>query len=418
MTILKNFIKPFVKFIIISLLLVPFITLNQANALTKREELKATLTGIQGEIQNSLSQIESLGGVKKDLAQQISSVQGEIIKIEDLIKRTDETLQKVNLQIPITESKIKDTEDRIYKVYKEIQYLSTTSKFEQIVTSESFSDLMANLYGLSGAQEELDKLEKQFNSQLSELKEQKKIQEELKKAQEESKYLLNGKKSSLERLLQDTQNKQEEYEKKLGEQKQASERAQTEINSLPDDIKTYIFNNGGNPSGSGSYNGPCYFEDSRPLSYPAGYFAQPTNGVWSDNFSCYPWSFGWRQNGHDGLDISNAYGTPVVSTAPGVVRQVWTVANSGANGLSIKHTLPNGQVVYSVYWHLDKVPVVMQGQTVERNQFIGEMGSTGYSTGPHLHFMIVSDTYEQYNIGCSYGNRRAKCYNPAPLIGW
>jgi murein DD-endopeptidase MepM/ murein hydrolase activator NlpD len=414
-TFINRFVSIFVSFLLCFSLMfgTPFISKAQS----KRSELNQRLSGIKDQIRNSSNQVENLENTKKDLQTQVATLQAEIKALEGLIKQTELLLSELETQIPLVKNQIEQTNQKIYKVYKELQYLSTKSSFEQILESGDFGELVGNMYGFSTAQQNLNDLEKQLETQLAKLEEQKNTQQEAKKAQLSTQYSLNSKKSALDRTVLETQNKQEEYQKLLDNQRSEAKTVQDELNSLPEDYKSYIFNNGGNPNGV-SNGGPCYFYENRELIYPTGYFAEPTIGSWTDNFNCYPWSFYWRRNGHDGIDIANGYGTPIVSTAPGIVDQIYTIQNAGAYGLSIKHTLPSGQRVYSVYWHLNRLPVVRVGQVVERSQYIGEMGSTGFSTGPHLHFMIVSDTYEQYGIGCSYGNRRAKCYNPARLIGW
>jgi len=85
---------------------------------------------------------------------------------------------------------------------------------------------------------------------------------------------------------------------------------------------------------------------------------------------------------HSGMDIGSDRGTPVKAPAPGIV--VFTGANADfGNTLIIDH----GQEIKSLYGHLQKV-VAVQGQKVERGQQIALTGSTGKSSGPHLHYEI------------------------------
>lgn len=90
-------------------------------------------------------------------------------------------------------------------------------------------------------------------------------------------------------------------------------------------------------------------------------------------------------HGHNGVDIAASVGTPVLAAAPG---QIISAKSSGYNGgygqmIIISH---NGNI-QTVYGHLSAVGVVM-GQTVEKGEVIGQVGNTGRSTGPHLHFEI------------------------------
>lgn len=85
---------------------------------------------------------------------------------------------------------------------------------------------------------------------------------------------------------------------------------------------------------------------------------------------------------HTGLDIAARWGTPVYVTADGVVESVtWR----GGYGKSI--IVDHGNGVKTLYGHLSAYQV-RNGQKVKRNQKIAEVGSTGLSTGPHLHYEV------------------------------
>ncbi|WP_009545962.1 peptidoglycan DD-metalloendopeptidase family protein [Crocosphaera subtropica] len=86
---------------------------------------------------------------------------------------------------------------------------------------------------------------------------------------------------------------------------------------------------------------------------------------------------------HKGIDIAAPVGTPIMASAPGeVISAGW---NSGGYGNLVKVRHPDGSV--TLYAHNSRI-LVRRGQKVEQGQQIAEMGSTGYSTGPHLHYEI------------------------------
>ena len=85
---------------------------------------------------------------------------------------------------------------------------------------------------------------------------------------------------------------------------------------------------------------------------------------------------------HSGQDIDAAMGDPVVAGASGKV----TFAGR-QNGYGQLVVIDHGGGLTTRYGHLSHIDVA-QGQTVERSQFIGRVGSTGRSTGPHLHYEI------------------------------
>jgi murein DD-endopeptidase MepM/ murein hydrolase activator NlpD len=88
----------------------------------------------------------------------------------------------------------------------------------------------------------------------------------------------------------------------------------------------------------------------------------------------------WKATGyHTGVDFAMPTGTPVLAVADGKIEN----ANWGKSyGLQVVEKVESGWVIYA---HLNKVRV-KPGAMVKKGQIIGEVGSTGNSTGPHLHF--------------------------------
>ena len=127
-----------------------------------------------------------------------------------------------------------------------------------------------------------------------------------------------------------------------------------------------------------------------PLSSPEEYLPDDSNF-----FDGYMWpaqgtftsGYGWRWGRmHKGIDIAAPIGTPIVAAGAGEV--IFAGWNSGGYGNLVKVQHPDGSV--TLYAHNNKL-LVRQGQKVKQGQQIAEMGSTGYSTGPHLHFEIRPD---------------------------
>ncbi|MEI6427773.1 MAG: peptidoglycan DD-metalloendopeptidase family protein [Pseudanabaena sp. ELA607] len=103
--------------------------------------------------------------------------------------------------------------------------------------------------------------------------------------------------------------------------------------------------------------------------------------------------FGWRvhpitgeQRLHKGIDIGAAMGSPILAASDGVVTEAgWTDGGYG-NIVELKHS--DGTL--TLYAHTSRV-LVKKGETVKRGDLIAEVGSTGRSTGPHLHFEVQPD---------------------------
>lgn len=94
--------------------------------------------------------------------------------------------------------------------------------------------------------------------------------------------------------------------------------------------------------------------------------------------------YGGREN-HPGIDIGADYGTPVYAAANGTIEQAEWYGGYG-KFILIKHDYG----YETAYGHLSSLNV-QPGQEVQKGDFIGRVGSTGYSTGPHLHFEVRQD---------------------------
>ncbi len=94
--------------------------------------------------------------------------------------------------------------------------------------------------------------------------------------------------------------------------------------------------------------------------------------------------YGWRWGRmHHGIDIAGPIGTPIMAAASGVVITAeWHTGGYG-NLVEIEHS--DGSI--TLYAHNDRI-LVNKGDQVQGGQLIAEMGSTGFSTGPHLHFEV------------------------------
>ena len=86
---------------------------------------------------------------------------------------------------------------------------------------------------------------------------------------------------------------------------------------------------------------------------------------------------------HTGIDIGAAHGTDIISSADGVVTSV--IYNEGGYGWYIM--VYHGDGITTLYAHCSKV-IAKVGQQVKQGQVIALVGSTGASTGPHIHFEV------------------------------
>lgn len=119
--------------------------------------------------------------------------------------------------------------------------------------------------------------------------------------------------------------------------------------------------------------------------------AQATPSIWPAEGRITS-SFGYRiaplrvaSEFHTGIDVANEAGTPIRATADGVVRYAgW------ANGYGMSMVIDHGFGYSTLYGHLSEISI-KEGAQVKRGQLVGRMGSTGTSTGSHVHYEVWID---------------------------
>ncbi|MEM9137481.1 MAG: M23 family metallopeptidase [Cyanobacteria bacterium P01_F01_bin.42] len=110
----------------------------------------------------------------------------------------------------------------------------------------------------------------------------------------------------------------------------------------------------------------------------------PVKGAFemSSDFGIRPNPYGGGYEGHDGVDLLGDYGTPIYATAGGNAERAHYGGGYGYHVL-----IKNSQGYETLYAHLSKL-AVQPGQEIQQGQLVGYMGSTGRSTGTHLHYSI------------------------------
>lgn len=123
---------------------------------------------------------------------------------------------------------------------------------------------------------------------------------------------------------------------------------------------------------------------SKSADHPlwTGTFIRPAVGTISTQFGTLRTVNKSSSSRHSGVDISLAAGTPVRASQAGVVTLAMPLNISG-NTVFVDH----GCQLFSIYYHLSKI-TVKKGQIVKPGDLIGKVGSTGFSTGPHLHWSM------------------------------
>ena len=126
-------------------------------------------------------------------------------------------------------------------------------------------------------------------------------------------------------------------------------------------------------------NGKIYITYT-PTNYADKVYIMPSQGRYSSFFGSFRGYTRDYARYHQGFDIANTNGTPIIAANNGIVRVSRELFVRG-NCVVIDH----GEGVYSSYFHMSKL-IAKEGQYVKKGEIIGLVGSTGMSTGPHCHW--------------------------------
>lgn len=377
----KNYIKIF-----FSILIVLSLFRHNTTVFATDEELT--------QINNSRAQLDKINKQKKAVQNKIIELNKLKSDTQNYIKELDKTLEELTEQLNITlenidlkQAEIDETNVNlnITKENERLQYANmkkrivffyerdNASIIEDILNGDNLVDMLTKGEYIQSItdydRQKLDELKKIENDIIELEKKLSEEKEELVLLRQEE----TANKESIENLIFEKQKELEDTKsrintssaelKKLEKDQQAQEERIIQIERAIEERERAKA--GGKRTLSGGLMWPCP-SSNRITSY-FGKRSKPTKGASTD---------------HKGIDIGASIGDKVIAAASGEV-VVSTYSYSAGNYIMISH----GSGVYTIYMHLSKKSV-SEGDEVVKGQKIGEVGSTGYSTGPHLHFGV------------------------------
>lgn len=345
---------------------------------------------------NSLSLNEQKEQVEEELAkaeEQLTYVQEElseaVVQLQEMDDRINEyqaTLDQVNSQYEELQQKVAESEAQLQeaqeKYDKKLNLLKSrlvaiykngeTKYLDVLMNSKSIIDFVSKYYAIQRIAEidsqTIDELEQtkqeleKINNELEEDKAQMKIAKV--EAEKQTVVLTNTR-----TVYENQKNSLSESEKQLNAQIETYKKQQEELENLIQ----YTINGS---TYELKYSGGVMIWPTLESSYitsPYGSRLHPIQGVIKN---------------HDGIDIGGSTGDPVYAAADGII--IYSAFNTGGYGnmVMIDHGLNSeGVKIVTLYAHGDKL-LKSVGETVKQGDVIMEMGSTGNSTGPHVHFEV------------------------------
>ena len=367
------------------------------------EDAKKKVSSMEEEKKKVESALKELEGKKSDTAayvkeldRNLSALAGELTKLEGDISRKEEQIEEAKAELETA----KVTENRQYEDMKlRIQYMyenGQTGLLESMMQSESIAELLNRAEYASQITSYDRKMLEEYRKTRQEvaLKEEAlktehqellTLQDSTKAKQSSVKTLMASKEAELasyETKIASAQGEIDQYNADIKAQEEHMARVEAEIRRKEEEArkaeearraeeaKKNQSSAGGDSTvkkGNTNFIWPC--PASGRISSAFGDRSSPTEGA---------------STNHKGIDIPAPSGSSIVAAADGKV-VISTYSYSAGNYIMIDH----GGGLTTVYMHCSQL-LVKEGETVKQGQTIAKVGSTGYSTGPHLHFGVRS----------------------------
>ncbi len=370
-------------------------------------EISENLRRIQNDFDEIASGVGHFGSEEETLKEQVAVLKNEIDEIDNLVTETKIENSKLELKIQEKDKEVKQFEETLKNLFRQNQVRQNQGILGVILSSENLGDALSKIRNFSRLQAEVNALSVELAESRQDLEEMRSQLEETREILERSKGLSKSKRDSLEYIIQITEGEEEAYQDLLKTLKEQ----QTELNSrleqnerAREDERNQVENgvrDNQNPLGPG-----CVRVETKEINVPDGYFVSPAEGWFTQAFHCY----------HDAIDIANAMGTEIKASAKGTVYYKGYMVGGYGHYIVLKHNLPSGDVLFTVYAHLQTESFRNEGEYVNQSDVIGYMGCTGNTRprpcGVHLHFAVVSDTNEGIGyIGC-LAHASRNCFDP------
>lgn len=369
-------------------------TLPMPTSAAKSDEIKSQLDGLKAENAEIQAQIDEIQGQYDENATEIKQLVDKKNAVDKEIALLHTQVNNINQQIISYSQLIADSQDQLDEAEVELEALNEKYKqrirameeegaisyWQVVFQAKSFTDLLDRINLIDeiaeADQKRLDEIKQASDlvqSAQDQLRDEKSelelSQDQLAKSQE----LLEQKRTESDDIIRDLAAKQEEYLLLLDESEAKQDALMKEIaqkekeysNAKYQEKLAKLALQGSNPPSDAAWITPV---SGYSITSPFGMRIHPVYGY---------------QLMHNGIDLACPQGTPIYATRAGTV----TMASYQAGGAGYYVSINHGDGFSSVYMHMTHY-VVSAGQSVSAGQLIGYVGSTGVSTGPHLHFGI------------------------------
>jgi len=379
----------------VMLMMMPLEAMARTTAEVEAEQ--AQLEAERQELQDRLEQLRADEAQKQEyqetLEKQIGVLENQIRTARNDIEELNASIKELTMKLDASEEEIADTIDQFKQRVAAIYRAGTVSTLEVLLNSESLGDFTLRSEMLNTMskrdQELINKITDYMDATKNEREEcesEKQMVAELKKSMERKQGELDGLYAENAKAIEELQGKQNDTNHALEQNAEEIQKRDEEIQRLIEEERKRqeeeerrrqeaAANGGGGETGSvdwvpdGTTNGVSGFNPTWPL---------PGVTYISDEYG--------GARGHGGMDIAGAYGTQIVAAESGTVIRSNNTDEWGW-GWGYHVYIYHNDTYSTLYAHMSAT-AVSTGEYVSKGQVIGYEGSTGDSTGPHLHFEV------------------------------
>ena len=351
----------------------------------QNEALQEEIDGIRSQLSTNLDEMQQMVTQKNLVDQEIALLNQQMEILNNQISAYSLLIADKQDELDAAENRLEQLQIKNKQRIRAMEENGELSYWEVLFEASSFTEMLDQLEIVQEIAEadrlclqEMDAAAKEVSEAREVLEVEQAFLQEKREAMDETQLQLEEKRAETDELLIQLKAKGDEYEAMLMESEQLQEDLAAEIALKTDEYEDAKYKEwlatskptGGSAGVGNVVSGvtwllPCNYNS---FSSPFGYRYHPISGEWKM---------------HNGVDLTGATGTPIVATRSGYV----TVASYQHGGAGYYVALSHGDGYGSIYMHMTHY-IVSVGQYVDAGEVIGYMGSTGGSTGTHLHFGI------------------------------
>ena len=352
------------------------------------QNIKNELSDIQAQKKEAEDRLKSIRNDLSKAKEQVELIQNQVLLTEQEINVSQAMLDQYDSQIAVKESEIakleRQEEEQYQEFYEQVRWLEETGGVNYLsilFEANSFADMLdqAMLIGdimeySNGIIEKLKATQRDLDMAREALQTDRDAQALVQQDLEAKRDELENKRSQAQQLLNQIAASESEYAKEAKELADSEAKINKELKDAERKYAAQLAaleaqQNANINMTSGDWYWPL--PGRYKISSLFGGRIDPING---------------RRDNHTGTDIPAPGGTPIYAAKDGVVTTVNTNKNASSYGYYC--IISHGSGYATLYAHQNQVPIVQEGQTVSKGQVIGYVGTTGRSTGNHLHFEL------------------------------